>query len=363
MALREWYRIEAKAGSDVANIYVYDAIGKSFWNDETVTAAKFVADLGKLADSVKTIRVHVNSPGGNPWEAATIANALRAQRTERGRTVETRIEGLAASAATIITSAGGPVRIADNAMMMVHNPAGAVLGPATAMRKMADALDVVRDTMITAYRWTSSLSAEELGALMDATTWMDARAAVANGFATEIIAGEKVEACWRPESVQALGTIPDAYRPALEALVRKPESPPSDPSAAAASPAEVLRECKAAGCLDLAEELIEAKATPEQVTARVTSAKREREAAAARAREIRALCADAKLPELADGYIRGQMATDDIKVHLTTLTAKLDRVEIDTGLAPAVEPSVAAGWTKAIAKVQGASSTRKGAAR
>jgi ATP-dependent protease ClpP protease subunit len=325
---RDWYRITAQADAAVAEVWVYDAIGEDPWTGEGVTAKTFLAELRDLPESVKTIRVHVNSPGGNVFDAVAIANMLRSQSTEHGRTVEMLIEALAASAASVITSAGDSIKIASNAMMMIHNPKGIVMGQATDMREMASALDSIRDAIVATYRWCSHLSAEAIQALMDATSWMSAEQALANGFVTEIMGPVNVTAAFDPRSVQALGDIPEPYRERVLALTETPkasapapEPPPPPPPAPQADVPGILAECKAAGCLDLAEELIEAKATREQAKAR-----------AAEATEIKGLCATAKLPELAAGYIAARMPSAEVKAQLTTITARMGAVEITTTL-------------------------------
>jgi ATP-dependent protease ClpP protease subunit len=330
--MRNWYRVDAAAAGkkDVADIYIYDEIGKSFWNDDALTASKFIADLKALPESVKTIRVHVNSPGGNVFEASAIANALRAERTDHGRTVEMRIDGIAASAATIVTSAGNPIRIADNAMMMIHEPSGIGMGPSSSLRKLADALDAIRSAIVAAYRWVSTKTEDELIAMMAATTWMTAKEAVENGFATEVIKGSEVTACFRPDVLAALGEIPVSCRQHVNALIKYPAEPETPPVPAAA--ADVLRLCREAECLDLAEGLVEAKATLEEARTRIATERQTRTQAQARATQIRALCGRAKLPELTDGYIQGAMPLEAIRAQLTVLTAKLDRIEIDGSL-------------------------------
>ncbi|MFB3816131.1 MAG: head maturation protease, ClpP-related [Candidatus Methylomirabilales bacterium] len=331
-APREWYRITMQADASVAEIWVYDFIGEDPWTGEGVSAKKFLDELKALPESVKTLRVHVNSPGGSVFDAVAIANMLRAQSTERGRTVEMLIEALAASAASIITSAGDSIKIASNAMVMIHNPSGLVWGEAKDMRSMADALDSIRDAIVATYRWVSQLSAEAVQALMDATTWMDAEEAVKNGFATEIIEPAAVTAAFDPRSLKALGEIPEQYRERVAALTAKAEAKVAPESPAPADPAAVLAACREVGCLDLAEELLASKATPEQVTARVQQEQVTRKAEADRQTEIRGLCAAAKLPELAEGYITSRMPVVEVKTHLTTITAKMDMVEIDTKL-------------------------------
>jgi ATP-dependent protease ClpP protease subunit len=166
--------------------------------------------------------VPVNSPGGDPFDATAIANALRAERVQKGRTVEVSIEGLAASAASIVTSAGKPIKMARNALVMIHNPRGLVFGPADDMRQMAEALDRVRDAIIATYRWTSHLSAQRLAEMMAATVWMDPEEALKNGFATEIVEGVKAAAQFRPEALASLGAVPPKYRAGLAALSAAP---------------------------------------------------------------------------------------------------------------------------------------------
>jgi ATP-dependent protease ClpP protease subunit len=322
----------AQADAEIAELLIFDEIGKSFWNDDAITAKQFLTDLQALPETVKTLRVRVNSPGGDPFDATAIANALRAQRTEKGRRVEVSIEGLAASAASIVTSAGDPIRIADNAIVMIHNPFALVVGDAGDMRKMAEALDTIRDAIIATYQWVSPLDADALAALMDAETWMDASEAVRNGLATEIVEGVQAAASVRPEAVSRLGAIPDAYRARIEALVMKPEpdlpGPPADPKA-------IITACKAAGCPELAEDLLGQSMAA--VTARLARETDVRAQAAARVKEIRALCAIAKVPQLEDTLIRGGMPVPEVKAHLTILTALLDRVEIDGHLPPEAE--------------------------
>ena len=334
MKPRAWYRIVAQADLEAVDLYIFDEIGRSFWNDDAVGAKAFVDELRALPETVQTIHLHVNSPGGDPFEATAIANALRAQRTEKGRAVNVSIEGLAASAATIITSAGAPIRMADNALFMIHDPFALVIGPAADMRKMADALDKIRDSIVATYQWTSPLGAEELAALMAAETWMTAQEALDRGFATEVVDGVQAAASFRPEALCRLGTVPEAYRARVEALVATPAPPPP-----AADPKAVIQACKAAGFPELAEDLL--GQSLDAVQAGLDQAKTARTVAEARATEIRALCAAAKVPELAESLILGGAPITAVKAQLTIVTAKLDQVEIDGQLPPDVSSTPA----------------------
>lgn len=326
--MRKWYRFAAQADGLAVDLYIYGDIGASYSDDNAVTAKQFMADLAALSPAVVSLFVHVNSLGGDVFEAVAIANALRTWGAVPGRTVTATVDGIAASMGSVVIMAGQTIQIADNGLVMVHNPWGIVMGNAAELRRTADALDVVRDTLVTTYQWHSALSEAELIALMDAETWMDADTAIANGFATEKVAGLKVAARLDPRAAAKL-TIPAPFQNRVSELL---ESAPAAPVAASAT--DVLRLCREGEVHDLAEGLITAGATLDVVRASISEAKATRAAAAARATEITTLCAKAKLPELADGYIAGAMTTEAIKAHLLTLTAKLDAVEIDGSLDP-----------------------------
>lgn len=332
---RAWYRIEAKkADASVADIFIVDFIGD--WIDDYwgfgVTAKAFLDQLSKMDDGVKTIRVHINSPGGDVFAAANIANALRDQQVSKNRTVETVVEGLAASAASVVMMAGSTIRIADNAMVMIHDPYMVAIGNAKEMRKYADELDKVRDTIVATYKWHSNLSVEEIQALMADETWMDADDAIANGFATEKIEGLKAAASIDPSALGSL-KVPAKFADRVKALIKPAAAEPPAPVAASAS--DVLRLCREHDCLDVAESLLVANATLPDVQAKVAAEKATRAAAAERAMQIRAICKTSKMDELADGYIAGGMSVDAVRAQLTVITAKVDRVEIDGSLSEA----------------------------
>ena len=340
-----WFRFSNQATDPtVAEIHIIDFIGdwlddaiNRFWDESIgVTARAFVEQLAALPSTVSTIHVHINSPGGDVQGGINIANALREQQA-KGRTVETFIDGIAASIASVIAMAGSKVHIGDNALVMVHNPWTIALGDAAAMRKTAETLDTIRTQIVNTYRWHSALEEADLVALMDAETWMDADTAIANGFATDKIAGLQAAASIHPKA-SALLKVPPQYRDRVAAFVTPP---PSAPMPAEAS--DVLARCAQAG-LDLAfaQTLLGAPLTADEVQARITAEQQTRAAAAARARDITALCEAAHHPELAEGYIRGQMAVADVRVHLTTIRAKH---QVDINGALPVDP--AAGRAKA----------------
>jgi ATP-dependent protease ClpP protease subunit len=138
-----WYSITARA-NQAAEIHIYGDIGES-WDTETITAKKFVADLGKL--SAKNLNVRINSVGGSVPDGLAIYNALR----RYPGTVNVVIDGLAASIASMIAMAGANVTMSANAMMMIHAPWAVAGGNAPQLREMADTLDRFAAAMASSY--------------------------------------------------------------------------------------------------------------------------------------------------------------------------------------------------------------------
>lgn len=183
----KWYKIEAK--SDKAEIWIYEYIGEDFWTEGGVTAKSFQKDLAAVKAS--QIDLHINSPGGDVFDGITIYNLLK----QHPATVTTYIDGLAASIASVIALAGDRVVMAENALYMVHNPWGMSMGDSSEMRKTADLLDKIRGSMVTTYASKSGKSDEEIVALLDAETWMDAEEAREFGFVDEIADKMDLAAC------------------------------------------------------------------------------------------------------------------------------------------------------------------------
>jgi ATP-dependent protease ClpP protease subunit len=172
MTARNWYAIANRAGE--AEVLIYDEIGAY-----GITAKAFVAALKPHAG--KPIRLRVKSPGGSVFDAVAIYNALKGHP----RKVTASIEGLAASAASVIVMAAKEILAAGNSFLMLHNPRRLCLGDADAMRQMADLLDRVRVPLVAAYR-RSGKSDAEIEALMSAETWYSADEAKDNGFVDHV---------------------------------------------------------------------------------------------------------------------------------------------------------------------------------
>ena len=180
--MASWYAIRARGtGAEVA---IYDEIGAY-----GVSAKGFLAELGALPEGTP-VDLRLNSPGGSVFDAVAIHNAIKRHEG----TVTVWIDGIAASAASYVAMAGDEIVMPENAFLMIHDPAGLVMGTAEDMRAMAEALDKVKGSLVSGYAAKSGRTPEEVSALMAAETWFDASDAVAQGFADRLIEPVRIAA-------------------------------------------------------------------------------------------------------------------------------------------------------------------------
>lgn len=156
------------------------AIASESWFDDDITPALF---RDELTSGKGDITVWINSPGGDCFAAAQIYNMLRDYKGK----VTVKIDGIAASAASVIAMAGDNVLVSPVSMIMIHNPATVAMGDHTEMQKAIEMLDSVKDSIIDAYALKTGLSRNKLSQLMDNETWMDSTEAVKLGFADSVI--------------------------------------------------------------------------------------------------------------------------------------------------------------------------------
>lgn len=180
--MKSWFSITNKSEEE-SEITIYDEIG--MWG---ITAKDFLKELKSVGD--RKIVLRINSPGGEVFDGLAIYNRLREHKSG----VEVRIDGIAASMASVIAMCGAPVKMAENALMMIHNPAGICMGDADDMRDLADMLDKVKGTLTGAYEKKSGKSSADIIKMMDEETWLDATEARALGFCDEITDGNKIAA-------------------------------------------------------------------------------------------------------------------------------------------------------------------------
>ena len=167
-------------------------IAEESWFDDDVTPQLFKDELNARSGD---ITVWINSPGGDCVAAAQIYNMLS---NYKGK-VTVKIDGIAASAASVIAMAGDTVLVSPVSMLMIHNPATIAWGDHAEMQKAIDMLSEVKESIINAYVLKTGLSRPKLSHLMDAETWMDANKAVELGFADEIMTRAKAEPEKEPE--------------------------------------------------------------------------------------------------------------------------------------------------------------------
>lgn len=160
-------------------MFLNGTIAEDSWFDDDVTPQLFKEEL---ISGNGDITVWINSPGGDCVAAAQIYNMLR----EYEGNVTVKIDGIAASAASVIAMAGDKVLMSPVSMMMIHNPMTIAFGDSGEMQRAIDMLKSVKDSIINAYEVKTGLSRTKLAHLMDAETWMDAGKAVELGFADEI---------------------------------------------------------------------------------------------------------------------------------------------------------------------------------
>ena len=175
-------------------------IAEESWFDDDVTPQLFKEELNAGNGD---ITVWINSPGGDCVAAAQIYNML----SNYAGKVTVKIDGIAASAASVIAMAGDTVLVSPVSMMMIHNPATIAWGDSAEMQKAIAMLDEVKESIINAYEIKTGLDRKKLSKLMDAETWMDANSAVEYGFADEIMRRKTAED-------MAVPTVSMMYSPA-----------------------------------------------------------------------------------------------------------------------------------------------------
>ena len=177
--------IRMDATATDAHVYVYDVID-SYWG---ASAASLITALAGQQD--KTVHLHINSPGGDVFEARAMAAAVVAHPGQ----VIAHIDGICASAATYLALACNQVRMTDGGLFMVHNSWTLAYGNKTELRSTADLLDKIDSTIISDYARKTGASNEQVVAWMDATTWFTAQEALDAKFIDAIDPNTKQADC------------------------------------------------------------------------------------------------------------------------------------------------------------------------
>ena len=192
-------------------ISMYDLIGEDMWSGGGVTVNRVDAALRRIGNSA--VEVHINSPGGDMFEGIAIYNRL----VEHSAKVTVKVLGLAASAASIIAMAGDEVLIGPASFLMIHNCWVVAVGDKNDMQATATFLEPFDQAMAGVYAARTGLPASDIGALLDAETWLNGQQAVAKGFADGLLNADDMQ---EDETQTADATASNAVRQAEIALCR-----------------------------------------------------------------------------------------------------------------------------------------------
>lgn len=161
-------------------LYFDGYIAEDSWFQDEITPKQFKAELSEASDNIS---VWLNSPGGDVFAATQIYNMIK----EYPGKVVVKIDGLAASAASVIAMAGDEIHMSPTGMLMIHNPSTAIFGEASDFQSGIAMLNEVKEGIINAYEQKTGLSRIKLAHMMDAETWMSAKKAVSLGFVDKVL--------------------------------------------------------------------------------------------------------------------------------------------------------------------------------
>ncbi len=187
---RKFWNWADQAGGDQSGervLELYGTIAEESWFDDDVTPQMFRDEL--FAGNGDVV-IWLNSPGGDCIAASQIYSMLM----DYPGNVTVKIDGIAASAASVVAMAGSKVLMAPTALMMIHNPMTAAFGDHEDMQKAIEMLSEVKESIINAYEIKTGLSRAKISHLMDSETWMNAGKAIETGFADGILIDEKLTA-------------------------------------------------------------------------------------------------------------------------------------------------------------------------
>ena len=217
-----WVKNEAEP-AEPAELHLNGAIAEESWLEDDVTPAQFRAELEAHPGDVT---VWINSPGGCVFAASQIYTMLR---NHPGK-VTVKIDGIAASAASVVAMAGEETLISPTGMLMCHNPMTCAMGNKADMEKAIALLDEVKESIINAYELKTGLSRTQLSHLMDAETWMNAGKAIELGFADNILTDSDSK---QMHDAASMGSYSFSRRQVTNALLNKAIAKQTKPTPAA----------------------------------------------------------------------------------------------------------------------------------
>ena len=305
--MRPCYAFRVAAAADAPEtLSIYDEIG--FWG---VQAKDFMTSLGAVKS--KTLNVEINSPGGDVFAALAIYNGLRAS----GKEVVVKIMGVAASAASLIAMAGDKIQMPKNTFMMVHNPWTFAMGNADDLREQAETLDKIGSSLKATYAAKTGMDEKELDAMLATDTWLTADEAVAKGFATEVVDEIKVQAKFDMARAELPEHVALAFAPPAPAKNENSgDDGDTDDSAIHQEPPlaeQIEAMANSSGFQAFAAHWALTCTDMDTVESRIKAAK-----------EIRALCSVAKMPERMGDFVKNNASIESVRAALISAMAEVD---------------------------------------
>ena len=297
---RAWYALKNQSGQS-AELLIYDVIG-----DWAGLSARQLVNTLKDIDA-DNITVRINSPGGSVFDGIAIYNSLRHHKAK----IHVQIEGLAASIASVIAMAGDTVHMAENALLMIHNPFGWVGGDAEELRKMADMLDKTTEVIAQTYGSRCGQELETIKQMMDEETWFTAAEAKDNGL---------IDGVDKPMQIAASFDLSGFARPPQQEPSQQETVQPKEETGVHAL--SVMTLCNQAGYPEMAEQFVRQQLGIEDIKARLTECE-----------TIKSLCAAAHCPDRAGAFIQSGKSEEQVRNILFEHVTQDDHT-IDNTLTP-----------------------------
>ena len=302
----------ASAPEAPAVLSIYDEIG--FWG---VQAADFRSALSAIESPV--LDVEINSPGGDAFAGLAIYNMLRSS----GKTINMRVMGVAASAASLIAMAGDTIAMPSNTFMMIHNPYWGVQGNASELRESADALEKIQASLTATYVAKTGMDIAEMEAMLSKDTWLTADECLKMGFCTEVIEAVVSTAKYDMARAELPEHVKLLMSPAATIVEVVENELPVDEIVIApltGVPLAIYTFVVSAGLEPFAVEWAVAYASMPEAEARVASA-----------RSITDLCTMARRPDDAKAHIKANASDAVVRAALLLAMAKDDEAtHVDT---------------------------------
>lgn len=186
----------AKEENESVDLYIKGTIEsddnwiKDWYGEQYTSENRFIGDLNNYKDK-KVINIYINSPGGSVFAACSIYNYLKRMESK----INCYVDGVAASAATIILMAADTIYMPSNSLLMIHDPTTTLIGnyKKEELESTTQALDKIKNAIIESYLSKVKISSDELNIMMSKETWLNANEAAEIGFADVILYNEKIE--------------------------------------------------------------------------------------------------------------------------------------------------------------------------